>query len=209
MLFWSRARLSSFCRWWSSWSTANIRDSCSAPGISSSESPSLKCSSISTFLPPPVRPTICSLLYDQWGWGTDAVKFSYFLYVKCLLFYISSDNPYGIFAAVPAVYHLHAAFHAQEWHFSYIGSKTWNVIYILSVLIALGMTVFFYYEDLLGLSIFGLCSISFIRSPTLSYVPAVSMLLAVLLFISAGLFSLRYFRRHMPNTVGLRNKKYK
>lgn len=24
-----------------------------------------------------------------------------------------------------------------------------------------------------------------------------------------GLFSIRYFRRHMPNTIGLRNKKYK
>jgi hypothetical protein len=77
------------------------------------------------------------------------------------------------------------------------------------VLIALAITVFFYYEDLLGLSIFGLCTISFIRSPSLSYVPAVAILLAVLLFMSAGLFSIRYFRRHMPNTVGLRNKKYK
>ena len=151
----------------------------------------------------------CSLLYGQWQRRTNAIKLSRFLYGQCILFFVPSRDTHGVFAAVSAVHHLHPAFHAQKWHFSYVGSNTWNVIYLLAVLIALAITVFFYYEDLLGLSIFGLCTISFIRSPSLSYVPAVAILLAVLLFMSAGLFSIRYFRRHMPNTVGLRNKKYK
>jgi heme/copper-type cytochrome/quinol oxidase subunit 2 len=35
------------------------------------------------------------------------------------------------------------------------------------------------------------------------------MLVLVVVFLLVGLFSIRYFRRHMPNTVGLRSKKYK
>lgn len=80
---------------------------------------------------------------------------------------------------------------------------------MLALLIALVGTAGLYFGDLLGLNIYGLCSVSFIRSPGISLVPIACMLVIVLVFMFVGLFSIRYFRRHMPNTVGLRSKKYK
>jgi hypothetical protein len=83
------------------------------------------------------------------------------------------------------------------------------MIYILTGLIAMGLTLILWFEDLLGLNIFGLCSISFIRMPDLSYVPPLTILAVILIFLFVGLFTTRYFKKHMPNTVGLRWKKYR
>lgn len=90
-----------------------------------------------------------------------------------------------------------------------LDSKIWNVIYLLAVVLAIGLTLGFYFWDLLGLSIFGLCSVTFIRRPDISYVLPAAMLAVILLFMFTGLFTLRYFKKHMPNTIGLRRKKYK
>lgn len=70
------------------------------------------------------------------------------------------------------------------------------------------MTYIFWNYDLLGLNIFGLCGITFIRNPAVAIsIPAISLMI-VIVFLGLGLFTLNYFRRHMPNTIGLRRKKY-
>jgi hypothetical protein len=91
----------------------------------------------------------------------------------------------------------------------YLDSNTWNVIYIVTGLIAAALTIGLYFWDLLGLNIFGLCSITFIRMPDNSFIPLAAILVMVVLFLFVGLFTIRYFKKHMPNTIGLRRKKYK
>jgi heme/copper-type cytochrome/quinol oxidase subunit 2 len=82
-------------------------------------------------------------------------------------------------------------------------------MYIIITLVALLVVLAFWHWDLLGLSIFGLCGISFIRDPTHTLALPIIMLAAVVVFLVFGLFTIRYFNKHMPNSVGLRLKKYK
>lgn len=82
-------------------------------------------------------------------------------------------------------------------------------MYIIITLVALLVVLAFWHWDLLGLSIFGLCGISFIRDPNHTLALPIIMLGAVVIFLVFGLFTIRYFNKHMPNSVGLRRKKYK
>lgn len=59
----------------------------------------------------------------------------------------------------------------------------------------------------MGLNIFGLCGVSFIRRPDESLAVPIASIAFNSIFLLAGMFTLKYFTRHMPNTLGLRRKK--
>lgn len=84
----------------------------------------------------------------------------------------------------------------------------WNIIYIIAIVAAIILTWIFWNFNLLGLNIFGLCSFSFIRMPNLSFALLLTMTAIIVVFLLVGVFTIKYFKRHMPNTIGLRKNKY-
>lgn len=63
-------------------------------------------------------------------------------------------------------------------------------------------------EEFLGLNIYGLCSLTFIRAPNQSAIIPILPIISNAIFVIAGLFTIQYYNKHMPNTVGLRKKKH-
>ncbi len=90
---------------------------------------------------------------------------------------------------------------------SKLESKVWTFVYILMFVIASVATVLLWYEGLLGLNIFGLCGITFIRFPDANLGIPVTIIVFSAVFIAVGIFTIVYFKRHMPNSIGLRKKK--
>jgi len=87
-------------------------------------------------------------------------------------------------------------------------TKIWKIIYVTTIVFALTVTYVFWYFDFLGLNIYGLCGVTFIRQPAVKiYVPAFT-LVSVIVFFSVGFFTIKYFKKHMPNSIGLRKKKF-
>lgn len=85
--------------------------------------------------------------------------------------------------------------------------KIWTAVYIVVFLFASATTYLLWDQNLLGLNIFGLCGISFIRNPDESLAIPVASIGFNSIFLIAGMFTLKYFKRHMPNSLGLRKKK--
>jgi hypothetical protein len=77
------------------------------------------------------------------------------------------------------------------------------IIHLSFTIISVIGTLLFWYYDILGLNMYGTCSfiITNYTIPVLTTVSAV-------IFIVLGYFSLNYFNKHMPETSGLRLKKY-
>lgn len=77
------------------------------------------------------------------------------------------------------------------------------VIHMTFILISIISTLLFWHFTSMGLNMFGACSFT-ITNFTMPVLLGVS----ALVFIILGYFSLRYFNKHMPETSGLRLKKY-
>ena len=80
-------------------------------------------------------------------------------------------------------------------------------MYVALFIISAVATYLMWYGGILGLNIFGLCGITFIRfSKITSIIPIVGISFNVL-FLIVGVFAIQYFKKHMPNSIGLRKKK--
>lgn len=81
------------------------------------------------------------------------------------------------------------------------------MVYIVILLGAGGLIYLFWAYELIGFNIFGLCGLTFIRNPDFSYTIPVAMVTFNFLFIFSGIFTIRYYKKHMPNSIGLRSKR--
>ena len=80
-------------------------------------------------------------------------------------------------------------------------------MYVALFIISAVATYLMWYGGILGLNIFGLCGITFIRfSKITSIIPIIGISFNVL-FLIVGVFAIQYFKKHMPNSIGLRKKK--
>lgn len=64
-----------------------------------------------------------------------------------------------------------------------------------------------WYEGILGLNIFGTCGLTFIRFPDISIGVPIAIICIIVIFLLAGIIAIQYFKKHMPNSIGLRKKK--
>ena len=83
-----------------------------------------------------------------------------------------------------------------------------RTVFVGAIVLAMGSTALLWWGRLIGLNIFGLCEMTFIREPALSLVPLIVLCVLTAVFLVVGVFTVNYFRKHMPDTVGLRYKKY-
>jgi|JI6StandDraft_1071083.scaffolds.fasta_scaffold03372_5 hypothetical protein len=77
------------------------------------------------------------------------------------------------------------------------------ILHTTFVLLSAIVTILFWHFNILGLNMYGTCSF-IITNFTIPILIGVS----AIVFILLGAFSLRYFNKHMPETSGLRLKKY-
>jgi len=85
--------------------------------------------------------------------------------------------------------------------------KIWNFIYVGLFIIAAVATYVMWYEGVLGLNIFGFCGITFIRAPNINIGIPIAIISCTVVFLLAGVFAIKYFQKHMPNSIGLRKRK--
>jgi hypothetical protein len=84
------------------------------------------------------------------------------------------------------------------------GAKMWKFVYAIVFIVTSISTFFLWQEGFLGLNIYGLCGVTFMRQPNTSVALPVIIIFFNVLFLIAGLFTINYFKKHMPNSIGLR-----
>ena len=83
----------------------------------------------------------------------------------------------------------------------------WKFVYLIIVIVTSISTFFLWEQGFLGLNIYGLCGVTFIRQPDTSVALPVIIIVFNVLFLVAGIFTINYFKKHMPNSIGLREKR--
>jgi hypothetical protein len=83
----------------------------------------------------------------------------------------------------------------------------WKFVYFIVAVGSAIATYLMWNQGVLGLNIFGLCGVTFIRFPNANIGIPITMICITGIFLLLGIFSIRYFKRHMPNSIGLRKKK--
>ena len=78
---------------------------------------------------------------------------------------------------------------------------------IIIIIICLILTYYAWKEENMGLNIFGLCGFTFLRPP-LQTAPFVGLIIGqAFVLLGIGIFAIIYFKKHYPDTIGLRSKR--
>ena len=83
----------------------------------------------------------------------------------------------------------------------------WKVIYCIVLVFSILATFILWQEEYLGLNVYGMCDSSFVRKQDSSIAFPITLIVQNVLFIGIGIFTIRYFKKHYPDSIGLRTKR--
>ena len=83
----------------------------------------------------------------------------------------------------------------------------WKIVYAISIAFSIIATFFLWQEGYLGLNIYGVCADTFLRIPNASIGIPISLIAQNIVFLGVGIFTIRYFKKHYPDSIGLRSRR--
>lgn len=83
----------------------------------------------------------------------------------------------------------------------------WGMLHAFVIVTSFGLTIFFYFEDFMGLNFYGLCGLTPTRRLSWNLTLPALEIMCSFVFIVLGIFTFVYFRKHMPGGERFRRRK--